>query len=75
MAGGIVCNRLLQLFVVAWLLLPSPARAATDAPAHVYENSLNQTGKLGSDLYQTLDEKYRKSIQKYEDEYFHGGIK
>ncbi len=56
-------NQFLLLFVAAWLLLPSPARAEPGPAPHVYGNSLAQTRKLGSALYQTLDEKYRKFIR------------
>jgi hypothetical protein len=58
----IVRNQLKRLYVAAWLVLFLPALAATGAPAHVYGNTLSQTRKLGSDLYQTLDEKYQKTI-------------
>jgi len=58
----IVRNQLKRLFVAAWLVLLSPALAAPGAPAHVYGNALNQTRKLGSDLYQTLDEKFQKTL-------------
>jgi len=57
-----VRNQLKRLFVAAWLVLLSPALAAPGAPAHVYGNALNQTRKLGSDLYQTLDEKFQKTL-------------
>ena len=65
----------MQLLAALSFALPSLVQGEPGTPAHVYENSLIQPRKLGNDLYQTLDEKYRKSIQKYEDEYFHGGIK
>jgi len=39
------------------VLLPAWA-----GPAHKYDNGFTQTRKIGSDLYQTLDAKYQKSI-------------
>jgi hypothetical protein len=56
-------NYLMQLLAALSLILPPLVQAEPDAPAHVYENSLIQARKLGSALYQTLDEKYRKSIR------------
>jgi hypothetical protein len=58
-----VQNYLMQLLAALSFALPSLVQGEPGTPAHVYENSLIQTRKLGNDLYQTLDEKYRKSIR------------
>jgi hypothetical protein len=57
-----VRNQLKRLLVAAWLVLFLPGLTAADTPAHVYVNTLSQARKLGSDLYQTLDQKYQKSV-------------
>jgi len=58
-----VRNQLKQSWVVLCLLLSWPALGAAGSPPHVYGDALTQTRKLGSDLYQTLDQKYQKSIR------------
>jgi len=58
----IVRNQLKQLFVAAWLVLLLPALGAPEAGGHGYDGSVSQARQLGSDLYQTLDAKYKKNL-------------
>ncbi|MGD1083565.1 MAG: hypothetical protein ABSA47_02300 [Verrucomicrobiota bacterium] len=47
----------------AWLAILIPAQAAPNAPQHVYsETSAKAVHKIGSDLFETLDEKYQKNV-------------
>jgi len=51
-------------YTVAWLVVVTAAAAAPNPPpAHDYtQTSLKLVHKIGSDLYDTLDEKYKKQV-------------
>jgi hypothetical protein len=54
----------MKTFVAAaWFALVLPTLAAPAAPPHAYtETGLKAVRKIGTDLYETLDEKYQKSV-------------
>lgn len=47
----------------AWLALGIPALAAPNPPPHVYaETGLKAVRKIGNDLFETLDDKFKKQV-------------
>jgi hypothetical protein len=51
-----------NLFLTGWLTLMTPAYAVTNAPAHSYPSGMEITAKIGSDLVESLDPKFRKVL-------------
>jgi hypothetical protein len=58
-----VWKEMKKLSAAAWLAIVVPALAAPSAAPHDYSaTALKAARKIGSDLYDTLDEKYQKQI-------------
>ena len=54
--------RFLKLMVGAWFTVLLSASAAPDTAEHAYPSSFRIAFKIGTDLYETLDDKFQKSV-------------
>ena len=52
-----------RLFIAAMLVQGSQGYAMTNATQHTYPSGINVAVQIGSDLYDSLDAKYRKMLQ------------
>lgn len=53
----------LGLTATSCIVLGLPGYALTNSPAHSYPSGIKVTAQIGSDLYDSLDAKYRKTLE------------